>query len=213
MSELTASEILLAMDKIRGIAVEGLNYANNVYDRERYTQLLEIVASMYGAYLQAPEEALLSRFREELGSCTPKIGVNVAVHTTSGQLLALRRSDDQSWCLPCGWVAIGEAAEEAAERETLEETGLRVRVQGTIDLHMKGPQENKFLHHQLNVLLIAAVIEEQQVIVSEEHSEYDWISKPEGKIWHPGHLEHAACALAFIERPGAMLQIKKASDC
>jgi 8-oxo-dGTP pyrophosphatase MutT (NUDIX family) len=200
------------MDKIRGIAVEGLNYANNVYDRERYTQLLEIVTRMYGAYLQAPEEVLLARFRKELGSCTPKIGVNVAVHTTTGRLLALRRSDDQSWCLPGGWVVIGEAPEEAAERETLEETGLCIRVQGTIDLHMKGPQENKFLHHQLNLLLMAAAIEEQPVALSEEHSEYDWISKPEGKIWHPGHLEHATCALAFIERPGAMLKRKKASE-
>jgi 8-oxo-dGTP pyrophosphatase MutT (NUDIX family) len=196
------------MDKMRGIAVEGLNYANNGYDRERYTQLLEIVTSMYGAYLQAPEETLLARFRKELGSCTPKIGVNVVVHTTTGRLLALRRSDDQSWCLPCGWVAVGESPYEAAERETLEETGLHIHVQGTIDLHMKGPQENKFLHHQLNLLLMTTAIEEQQVVLSEEHSDYDWIRSPEGKIWHPGHLEHATCALAFIERPGTMLKIK-----
>ncbi len=209
MSELTGNEILLAMDKIRGIAVEGLNYANNMYDRERYTQLLEIVASMYGAYLQAPEETLLSRLKEELGSCTPKIGVNVAVHTISERLLALRRFDDQSWCLPCGWVAIGEAPDQAAERETLEETGLSVCVQGTIDLHMKGPQENKFLHHQLNLLMVAAAIEEQPVTLSEEHSEYDWICTPEGKTWHPGHLEHVAHALAFMKQPGTMLPVKR----
>jgi ADP-ribose pyrophosphatase YjhB (NUDIX family) len=198
------------MDKIRGIAVEGLNYANNIYDRERYTQLLEIVSQMYGNYLQAPDDSLLLRFKQELGSCTPKIGVNIAVRTGSGRLLVLRRSDDKSWCLPCGWVAVGESPDEAATREVFEETGLHIQIQGTIDLLTKGPVENKFLHHQLNLLLLSEPLEEQPVTLSEEHIEYEWIVDLTEREWHPGHFEHTVCARAFIDNPGnTILKIKE----
>ncbi len=43
-------------------------------------------------------------------------------------LLLMRRSDNRAWGLPGGYVEIGESVLEAAAREVLEETGVRVEL-------------------------------------------------------------------------------------
>jgi 8-oxo-dGTP diphosphatase len=56
--------------------------------------------------------------------------VGAVVHDPAGRLLLIQRGREPSrgaWSLPGGRVEAGESAEEAVEREVLEETGLRVR--------------------------------------------------------------------------------------
>ena len=45
-----------------------------------------------------------------------------------GKIILTRRADNDQWCLPSSGVEPGESVTEACIRETLEETGLRVRV-------------------------------------------------------------------------------------
>lgn len=44
----------------------------------------------------------------------------------NGRILLQHRTDEDNWCVPGGLMEIGETFEEAAKRETFEETGLRV---------------------------------------------------------------------------------------
>ncbi|MBT97276.1 MAG: NUDIX hydrolase, partial [Dehalococcoidia bacterium] len=44
------------------------------------------------------------------------------------EVFLTRRADNGRWCLPSGAMEPGESAEETCVRETLEETGLQVRV-------------------------------------------------------------------------------------
>jgi 8-oxo-dGTP diphosphatase len=56
--------------------------------------------------------------------------VGAVVHDAAGRLLLIQRGHAPHaglWSLPGGRVEPGETAEEAVEREVLEETGLRVR--------------------------------------------------------------------------------------
>ena len=46
-----------------------------------------------------------------------------------------RRADNGRWCLPAGAMDPGESAEEACVRETLEETGLQVRVTRLVGIY------------------------------------------------------------------------------
>jgi ADP-ribose pyrophosphatase YjhB (NUDIX family) len=50
------------------------------------------------------------------------------------KVLLTRRADNGQWCLPSGGMEPGESATETCERETLEETGLKVRVKRLISV-------------------------------------------------------------------------------
>jgi len=61
--------------------------------------------------------------------------VFVAARDEHGRLLLVRRCDSGDWELPGGRVDVGEGAIRTAERETVEESGVRVRVTGVIGLY------------------------------------------------------------------------------
>ena len=56
--------------------------------------------------------------------------VNVAVTNDAGEVLLIRRSDNDNWALPGGAVDLGESLTQAAVRETLEESGIDCEVTG-----------------------------------------------------------------------------------
>ncbi|KAI1109331.1 NUDIX hydrolase domain-like protein [Nemania sp. NC0429] len=60
----------------------------------------------------------------------PRVGVAVIIVNRQGELLMGRRLGSHgagSWAFPGGHLEMGESFEDCAARETLEETGLRVR--------------------------------------------------------------------------------------
>ncbi|MBI4234655.1 MAG: NUDIX hydrolase [Chloroflexi bacterium] len=67
----------------------------------------------------------------------PKL-VAAAIIVRDGRVLLVQRNNNPGmglWALPGGYVNRGEAIEEAVCRETLEETGLAVKVQGLVGLY------------------------------------------------------------------------------
>ena len=62
------------------------------------------------------------------------VGVNTAVFK-DGKVLLTQRDDFRIWCLPGGRVEDGETVGQAALRETLEETGLDVKLTGVIGVY------------------------------------------------------------------------------
>jgi 8-oxo-dGTP diphosphatase len=61
--------------------------------------------------------------------------VFVAVRGPDARLLMVRRCDSGSWELPGGRVDVGENALTTAQRETAEESGVRVQVTGLVGLY------------------------------------------------------------------------------
>lgn len=61
--------------------------------------------------------------------------VNVVVVNDTGQILMIRRADNDNWALPGGALDLGESLPDAAVRETLEETGVRVEVTGLVGIY------------------------------------------------------------------------------
>lgn len=66
----------------------------------------------------------------------PKVAVAVLIRNENDVLLVRRANDPARgrWTLPAGFVDAGEDPVLAAERECFEETGLRVKVNGLLDV-------------------------------------------------------------------------------
>jgi len=60
---------------------------------------------------------------------------NVAVANDAGEVLLVRRSDNDNWALPGGAVDLGESLAQAAVRETLEESGVECEITGVSGIY------------------------------------------------------------------------------
>jgi ADP-ribose pyrophosphatase YjhB (NUDIX family) len=108
--------------KVQAIAHNGLAFARDPFDRERYQQLEELVAAILAHELSVPLTAARAFWETESGYLTPKLDVRGAVFRADTVLLVRERSDGH-WTLPGGWVDLNEAPSEAVAREIREESG------------------------------------------------------------------------------------------
>jgi ADP-ribose pyrophosphatase YjhB (NUDIX family) len=111
---------------LQSIAQNGLTFAQDPFDRERYSQLQRVAAEIMSAYSGAALTHILDLFQREEGYATPKVDVRAAVFRHDEILMVLEREDGR-WSLPGGWADVGETPAEVAVREVLEESGYRTR--------------------------------------------------------------------------------------
>lgn len=128
MSEvLNENELTLIAQRLQALAQTGLTYTRDVYDRERYEDLMGIAERLLTARFDLPVETLQNLHKVDTGYATPKTDVR-AIILHEGKLLMVQEADDEGWSLPGGWADIGDSPTEAVEREVREETGLEVKV-------------------------------------------------------------------------------------
>jgi ADP-ribose pyrophosphatase YjhB (NUDIX family) len=61
--------------------------------------------------------------------------VNVVVVNDAGEILMIRRSDNENWAVPGGAIDLGESMTEAAIRETKEESGVDCEITGLVGIY------------------------------------------------------------------------------
>lgn len=61
--------------------------------------------------------------------------VNVVVENDRGEILLIRRSDNDNWALPGGAIDLGESMTQAAVREVKEETGVDCEITGLVGIY------------------------------------------------------------------------------
>jgi 8-oxo-dGTP pyrophosphatase MutT (NUDIX family) len=111
------------------------------------------------------------------------VGAGIILTDSQGQVLLGKRSDNQNWGIPGGSLEPGETLEDAARRETLEETGLEVGSMRLFDV-FSGPQffytyPNGDQVHNVSVVYESSTYQ-GELRSSEEH--LDW------KLFAPGAL-------------------------
>jgi ADP-ribose pyrophosphatase YjhB (NUDIX family) len=183
-------DILPLLDELQTIARNGLAYATNPYDKERYERLLELATFYYGKTLDLPPENVKQKFAAELGYITPKVGGDAAIFDEAGNILLVLRTDDQQWCLPCGWVEPGESPAQTAVRETKEETGLEVRVVQLIDVFTRLPNIGYGPHTAVAVVYLCEIVG-GRLELSHEHTAARYWNIGEVPAWHELHEQYA----------------------
>lgn len=183
-------DLMRLLDELRIMAQNGLQYADDPYDEERYERILELVSQYYGENLDLPPEDLKHRFSNELGHITPKVGAEAGIFDEDGRILLMRRADDGQWCLPCGWVDPNESPAETAIRETREETGLVVTPLELVDVY-HSPPGGRFGPHGEIVILYLCTVVDGSLALSHEGEELQYWELDNVPVWHKNHETYA----------------------
>lgn len=195
-------ELLPLLDELRTMARNGLTYTTNPYDRERYERLLELVSMTYGQALDLPPAKVRRRLAAELGYITPKVGADAAIFDREGRILLMQRTDDQRWCLPCGWVGPNEAPVDAAVRETREETGLAVRPLQLVGVFTRPPHADYGLFTMIAIVYLCEVVG-GTLELSHEGLDLRYWPLDEVPTWHAIHDVYARAAFDLWSSQGA----------
>ena len=192
-------DILPLLDELQTIARNGLTYARDPFDRERYQRLMGLVATYYGQALDMPPAEAGARLSNELGYITPKVGSDVALFDDRGQILLELRRDNERWCLPCGWLEPNESPEEGAVREVREETGLEIRILSLVDVFPIMPSVAIGPHTAVAVVYLGEVIG-GSIQVSHESLDVRYWPVDDVPVWHGHHLKYAFRAQRSLAR-------------
>lgn len=176
---------LAALDEVRTIAQNGLEYADDPYDRARYDRLLELASEQYATAFDLSPAAVRERFADEIGHATAKVGAGSTVFDDGGRILLVERADDGTWGLPAGYVDPGESPAAAAVRETREETGLDVEVVGLVDVYSRPPGE--FGPHSLVSLRYLCERRGGTLTTSHETTDVRYWDLDDVPVWHKDH--------------------------
>jgi ADP-ribose pyrophosphatase YjhB (NUDIX family) len=108
---------------------------------------------------------------------------NVAVTNDAGEVLLIRRSDNDNWALPGGAVDLGASLTQAAVRETLEESGIECEVTGLSGIytdpgHILLYTSNGEARQEFSIVLTARATGGQPA-ASSETSEVRWVPQAE----------------------------------
>lgn len=194
-------DITALLEEVQTVARNGLNYSQNVYDRERYKRLLTLSCNEYADLLERPSAEVKAKLSQELGHITPKLGGDAAIFTEQGHILLMDRVDGSGWCLPCGWVEPNERPADTAVRETLEETGLVVEVRRLVGVFSRSASYTTGLHSQSGVVHLCDVVGGELTLSHEGLGLRYW---PLGEVpkWHTDHEKKARAAYAMWASEG-----------
>jgi hypothetical protein len=88
--------------RLQAIAQNGLTFATDPFDVERYTALRQIAPEIFAQASTADLQNVLDLFAQQVGYATPKIDVRGVVFRDD-VLLLVKEHADQRWTLPGGW--------------------------------------------------------------------------------------------------------------
>ena len=133
-------------ETLAGIARTGMGFTQNLYERERYEEVLHVAADIKAAADEALEvrreqDHFVQEWMESIGEgipgyVTPKVAIGAIVGNDDGEILLMQRADSGRWLYPTGWADVGYSPSEVAVKEVLEETGIEcepVQLLGVVD--------------------------------------------------------------------------------
>jgi ADP-ribose pyrophosphatase YjhB (NUDIX family) len=137
-------------DILRAIATNGLHWATDPHDRERYERTLAIAAELLGMTDTRNAAEIERLFRGNLELRSPFVTTDAAIFDHSGRILLIQRADNGRWAMPGGAAEVGETPSEAVVREVREETKLDVvatRLVGVYDSRRVNSPDARHLYH------------------------------------------------------------------
>jgi ADP-ribose pyrophosphatase YjhB (NUDIX family) len=134
----TTQDLIRWSEALAGIARTGLGFTENLYERERFEEILAVAADIRvaaGSHFEVDtlvHEWMASVGHGVAGYQTPKVAIGAVVGNDAGEILLVQRADSGVWLYPTGWADIGYSPAEVARKEVAEETGIDVEVRSLV---------------------------------------------------------------------------------
>lgn len=128
----SAQDLLRWSETLAAIARTGLGFTENLYERERFEEVLKVAGDIRAAAAEELEsEVLVEEWLRHVGEgvagyVTPKVTVGAVVGNERNEILLVQRADSGVWLYPTGWADVGYSAAEVVVKEVEEETGILV---------------------------------------------------------------------------------------
>lgn len=149
---------LLWAREVQALAQTGKEYTRNEFDQQRYQRLSEIAAEIMAEHTQLSLPEVVAEFDLQKGYATPRVDVRAAVFR-EGALLMVNERMDGSWAMPGGWADVGDVPSEAAERETWEEAGFKVRTTRVVGVYDANRIPGHMaLYHAFKLIFLCEII-------------------------------------------------------
>ena len=145
----SARDLARWSETLAGIARTGMAFTENLYERERYEEVLHVAGDIKAAARELEDEVesqgeidhFVKEWLESIGEgvpgyVTPKTAVGAIVGNEDGEILLVQRKDSGIWLYPTGWADVGYSPAEVAAKEVHEETGIVCtvdRLMGVVD--------------------------------------------------------------------------------
>ena len=133
-------------EALSSIARTGLAFTQNLYERERYEEVLHVAADIKAALEESAEsqrerDHFVQEWMDNIGEgipgyVTPKVAIGAIVGNDDGEVLLVKRAPSGVWLFPSGWADVGYSAAEVVVKEVREETGIDaepVQLLGVVD--------------------------------------------------------------------------------
>ena len=133
-------------ESLAAIARTGLAFTQNLYERERYEEVLHVAADIKAAFeesieLRRERGHFVQEWMDNIGEgipgyVTPKVAIGAIVGNDAGEILLVKRAPSGVWLYPTGWADVGYSAAEVVVKEVREETGIEaepVQLLGVVD--------------------------------------------------------------------------------
>ncbi|NLH15762.1 MAG: NUDIX hydrolase [Phycisphaerae bacterium] len=154
--------------RLQAISQNGLTYAKDHFDQERFRQVEDIAAEILADKAGVEPEAVLDLFSRQTDYATPKVDVRGVVFRDD-TILLVKETSDHKWSVPGGWADIGESPSESVVREVWEESGFRVRAEKLLAVYdrSKHPHRPLVQYHIYKMFFLCEIIGGQPALSNE----------------------------------------------
>lgn len=120
--------------RVLAFSKTGLKYSKDPYALENYEELKTLALTQLDETNLIHDHAVLY---PKDAYPTPNVSVRVIVFNDEGKLLMVQERDDERYTVPGGWCDVFESPKENAEKEVLQETGLKVKTTRLLAVFMR----------------------------------------------------------------------------
>jgi ADP-ribose pyrophosphatase YjhB (NUDIX family) len=180
---------------LQAISQNGLMYAVNEYDIERYNQIKDIAAKMMSSNSDGDFKYIKDLFDNVEGYATPKVDVRGVIFQDK-KILLVKEKEDGAWALPGGWADPNETPSESIEREVFEESGFVVKAKKILALYDRTKQGHTplFPFHVYKIFFLCTLIGGKKAL-SNETEDVDFFEED-----NIPELSHSRVSLTQIKR-------------